>query len=214
MALFGFFFAFFPVLPHLLSEPRVFLHVKIFLPKEVTLGCAPAPELNFWVALIQLSGENHSKTLSYGSLYDHYLSFKHLHLQLLVCGDKIHHHGFNLPESLSQQLLSGRVRGRSGPRWPENTSCGWPGAEAVKHQASGEVRKFRTTSWSSRSTFLPFFTDVMCLQMFPERGSRDQSHMMNRESRPKQGKMKKKNKNYLQCFFSLACRGSTMCPLK
>lgn len=152
MALFEFFFAFLPVLPHLLLEQRVFLPVKIFVLREVTLGCAPAPELNFWVALIQLSGENHNKILSYGSLYDHYLSFKHLHLQLLVCGDKIHHHGFNSPESLSQQLLSvGSVRGRrSGPRWPENTSCGWPGAEAVKHEASGEVSKFRTTSLSSR----------------------------------------------------------------
>lgn len=98
MALSGFFFAFLPVLSHLLSEQRVFLPVKTFVPKEVTLGCAPAPELNFWVALIQFPGENHSTTLSYGSLYDHYLSFKHLHLQLLVCADKIHHHGFNSPK--------------------------------------------------------------------------------------------------------------------
>lgn len=103
------FFAFLPVLPNLLLEQRVFLLVKSFVPKKVTLGCAPAPGLNFWVALVQLSGENHSKTLSYGSLYDHYLSFKHLDLRLLVCGDKIHHHGFNSPESLSQRLLSVEV---------------------------------------------------------------------------------------------------------
>lgn len=109
MALFGFFFVFLPILPHLLLEQRLFLPVKIFMPKEVTPGCAPAPELNFWVALLQLAGENHSKTLSYGSLYDHYLSFKHLHLSPQTRSCKMYRHGFNLPESLSHQLLSVEV---------------------------------------------------------------------------------------------------------
>lgn len=34
---------------------------------------------------------------------------------------------------------------------------------------------------------MPFFIDVMRLQMFPERGSRDQTHTMNRKRCPDQG---------------------------
>lgn len=48
---------------------------------------------------------------------------------------------------------------------------------------------------------MPFFIDVMCLEMFPERGSRDQTHTMNRKIRPDQGEIKIKSENYLQCFF-------------
>lgn len=59
MAWFGFFFAVLLILPHLLLEQykEYFLPEKIFVTTEVTPGCAPAPELNFWVVLIQLSGE-------------------------------------------------------------------------------------------------------------------------------------------------------------
>lgn len=82
----GFFFAFLLILPHLLLEERVFLPVKIFVPKEVTLVCTPAQcwtsGFSFAEALLQLAGENHSKTISYGPLYDpYYLDFKCQHLQ-------------------------------------------------------------------------------------------------------------------------------------
>lgn len=55
------------------------------------------------------------------------------------------------------------------------------GEDAVKHVASGEVRRARAASWSRRESFMHFFIDVMHLQMFPERGSRDQSHTLNRK---------------------------------
>jgi len=61
---------------------------------------------------------------------------------------------------------------------------------------------------------MPFFIDVMRLQIFPERGSRDQTHTKNRKKRPDQQEIQIKSENYLQCFFSLAYRGPTMCPFK
>lgn len=205
MACFGFFFAFLPVLPHLLLEQRVSLPVKIFVPKEVTPGCAPAPELNFRVALIQLSGENHSKTLSYGSLYDHYLSFKHLHLQLFVCGDKIHHHGFNSPESLSHQLLSVEVS-EKGDQVPggQRTQTVAGQEQNCQTRAIWRGEEIQDNLLVQQRNLPAFFTDVMRLQMFPERGSRDQAHTMNGKHRPDRGEIKMKSKNYLQYFFSLA----------
>lgn len=106
---------------------RPFLPVKILVPKEVTLGWAPAPVLNFWVALLQLAGENHSKTISCGSLYDqHYLNFKHLHLETPCLWGTNISQWFQLTRKLlSPAALCGSVKGvRSSPRWPEDTTYG------------------------------------------------------------------------------------------
>lgn len=93
--------AFFPHSSPLITRRKSIFAVKILVPKEVTLGCAPAPVLNFLVALLQLAGEKLSKTVSYGSLYDeHYLDFKHLHLQAPCLWEKYIAQWFQLTRKL------------------------------------------------------------------------------------------------------------------
>lgn len=115
----GFFFAFLPILPHLLLEKRVFLPVKICVPRKITLGCAPAPGLNVWVALLQLVEKTIVKLLSVDlSMISITSTLSICSYKLAACGEQIHH-------TYQKATLCGNVKGtRSSPRWAENTSYG------------------------------------------------------------------------------------------
>jgi len=63
--------------------------------------------------------------------------------------------------------------------------------------APEEVRKARAAPWSRRCLFI----GMMHLQIFPERGSRDQTHRMNRKRNPHQGEIQMKSEKCLQWLF-------------
>lgn len=122
---FGVFLCFPPHSPPFITRKKSILPIKICVPKKITLGCAPAQGLNFWVALLQLVEKTIVKHLSVDlSMVNITSTLSIYSYELPACGEKIHN--FQLTgKLLPPATLCGNVKGtRSSPRWAENASYG------------------------------------------------------------------------------------------